>query len=108
MDFTNKIGQKEAVTLLERSGKEFISLFKNGMLSVEIYKPNLIDKQTPHGRDEFYLIISGEGRFQIKEEIITFKPGDFLYVPAQADHRFIEFSDDFITWVFFIGRPKDQ
>ncbi|MDT0644815.1 cupin domain-containing protein [Zunongwangia sp. F363] len=103
MDFANKVEQSEAIILLEKSDREFISLFKKELLSVEIYKPNRIDKQTPHDRDEFYLIISGEGKFQLQEDITAFKPGDFIYVPAHADHKFIEFSDNFITWVFFIG-----
>ena len=103
MAFINKIDQQEAFQLLENSGKEFISLFQKGKLSVEIYKPHLCDKQAPHDRDEFYLIISGIGKFKLLEQETPFKPGDFLYVPAHAEHRFTEFTDDFVTWVFFIG-----
>jgi hypothetical protein len=44
MDFVNKIGQQEAIQLLEQSGKEFISLFQEGQLTVEIYKPHVSDK----------------------------------------------------------------
>ena len=102
MAIMNKIEQQKAIELLEQSGKEFIPLFQEGKLSVEIYKPHLNDKQTPHDRDEFYLIISGRGKFQLLEQVTLFKPGDFLYVPAHAEHRFTEFTDDFVTWVFFI------
>ncbi|MGN2375625.1 cupin domain-containing protein [Sphingobacterium spiritivorum] len=104
MDFLNKIGQQEAIQLLEQSGKEFISLFQEGQLTVEIYKPHITDKQMPHDRDEFYLVISGRGTFTLLEKVTSFKPGDFLYVPAHAAHRFIEFTDDFVTWVFFISK----
>lgn len=104
MDFMNKIGQQEAVQLLEQSGKEFISLFQEGQLTMEIYKPHLSDKQIPHDRDEFYLVISGKGKFKLLEQVTTFKPGDFLYVPAHAEHRFSEFTEDFVTWVFFINQ----
>ncbi|WP_432264644.1 cupin domain-containing protein [Autumnicola musiva] len=83
--------------------KRIYLLFQKDILSVEIYKPNLIDKQTPHNRDEFCMVISGKGKFQLLYQEAAFKPGDFLYVPAQDENRFIEFSDDFITWVFFIG-----
>lgn len=104
MDFSSKIGQQHAIQLLEESGKEFLSLFQQGQLTVEIYKPHLSDKQMPHDQDEFYLVISGQGKFQLLEQVTTFKPGDFLYVPARTAHRFIEFSDDFVTWVFFISQ----
>lgn|SRR5690606_7128102 len=103
MNFTNKIEEHQAIKLLEESGKEFLSLFHESHLSVEIYKPQLIDKQTPHDRDEFYLIISGRGKFQLLEKVTAFRTGDFLYVPAHAEHKFFEFTDDFITWVFFIS-----
>jgi mannose-6-phosphate isomerase-like protein (cupin superfamily) len=103
MGETNKIEKQQAIQQLKQSGNEFISLFQSGKLSVEIYKPYLIDKQQPHERDEFYLIISGKGKFQLLDQTTTFKEGDFLFVPAYAEHGFIEFSDDFTTWVFFIG-----
>ncbi|MPR37281.1 cupin domain-containing protein [Salmonirosea aquatica] len=103
-NFINKIEQEKAIAQLKESGKEFVILFGNSMLSVEIYKPHLTDKQSPHDRDEFYMVISGEGKFTLQNLTTSFKPGDFLYVPKFAEHRFIDFSDDFICWVFFIGQ----
>ncbi|WP_031529984.1 cupin domain-containing protein [Dyadobacter crusticola] len=102
-DILNKIEQDQAIAQLKQSGKEFMVLFENSLLSMEIYKPDLIDKQSPHDRDEFYIVISGTGKFTFRDQTTTFKPGDFLYVPAFAEHRFIDFTDDFICWVFFVG-----
>ena len=34
---------------------------------------------------------------------MKFLPGDFLFVPARAEHRFLDFTDDFTTWVLFYG-----
>lgn len=104
MHSIDKIEQHRAIELLNDSGRDFLSLFKQGNLEVEIYKPHLVDNQTPHDRDEFYLVISGKGKFQLCERVVGFGPGDFLYVPRGAEHRFFEFTDDFITWVFFIGQ----
>lgn len=100
----DRIEEKTALALLEKADTTFITLFDRGLLTVEIYKPDGIDKQTPHDRDEFYLVISGQGRFQLEGKLMDFRKGDFLYVPAHAEHRFIDFSDDFVTWVFFVGR----
>jgi mannose-6-phosphate isomerase-like protein (cupin superfamily) len=98
-----KIEPAKAITRLQESGKEFCGLFENSLLSVEIYKPHLIDKQTPHDRDEFYLILTGEGSFTLNDQSTRFKPGDFLYVPKHTEHRFVDFTADFVCWVFFIG-----
>jgi mannose-6-phosphate isomerase-like protein (cupin superfamily) len=72
----------------------FLEVFTHGALSVEIYKPNKKDLQTPHDRDEIYVIISGTGTFINGGERTAFKPGTFLFVP-----------EDFSTWVFYYG-PK--
>lgn len=88
---------------LKESGKEFIELFKHGSLLVEIYKPDKVDNQTPHTRDEIYVIMSGSGEFLLESNKTTFSKGDVLFAPAGAVHRFENFSDDFVTWVFFYG-----
>jgi mannose-6-phosphate isomerase-like protein (cupin superfamily) len=84
-------------------GQRYIELFRNGTLSIELYAPRQTDPQTPHSRDEIYVIISGNGRFRCKADETSFGPGDVLFVPAGDEHRFVEFSDDFATWVFFYG-----
>jgi mannose-6-phosphate isomerase-like protein (cupin superfamily) len=68
-----------------------------------LYKPEKVDLQKPHSRDEVYIIISGKGVFVNQDEETTFNAGDFLFVKAGAEHRFKNFSDDFATWVFFYG-----
>lgn len=98
-----KVSAEEAKKTLSSSGKLFLELFKHGSLSVEIYKPEKVDNQQPHERDEIYVVISGSGIFFCNEERISFSSGDFLFVPAHIEHRFENFSDDFITWVFFYG-----
>ena len=37
------------------------------------------------------------------DEIISFSPGDFLFVPAGLPHRFTDFGDTMSTWVMFYG-----
>ena len=98
-----KISAAEALQKLKGSEKEFTSLFKHGTLEVEVYRPDKTDKQQPHDKDEVYVIISGEGNFYCEGRSASFKQGDFLFVPAHAEHRFISFTEDLLTWVFFFG-----
>jgi mannose-6-phosphate isomerase-like protein (cupin superfamily) len=46
---------------------------------------------------------TGSGVFLCGDERIEFAPGDALFVPAYAEHRFAEFSEDFAAWVVFYG-----
>jgi len=84
-------------------GKRFVEVLSHGSLAVEIYAPRGSDPQTPHSRDEVYVILRGRGEFLRGTERVRFAPGDVLFAPAGAAHRFEGFSDDFATWVFFYG-----
>ena len=106
MEETNqgfKIDKQAAVQQLTESQQQFVQLFSYGSLQIELYKPDKIDKQHPHSRDEVYVIVSGKALFYNEGVIVEVKPNDCLHVPAFAEHRFFNFSDDFVTWVFFYG-----
>jgi mannose-6-phosphate isomerase-like protein (cupin superfamily) len=94
---------QDALAALPDSGLRFATVFEHGTLQLEIYAPRDRDLQTPHARDEIYIVISGSGWFVNGDRRHPFAPGDFLFVPAGVDHRFEEFSDDFATWVIFYG-----
>ena len=84
-------------------GERFVELFGHGTLSVELYAPRGADPQSPHTRDEVYVVVEGRGQFRNGETVHRFGPGDVLFVPAGAVHRFEAFSDDLVVWVFFYG-----
>ena len=98
-----QISLQDALDKLIKSSKEFLPLFNHGSLTIEIYKPKVEDHQDPHEKDEVYIIISGTGEFINGETSTTFKPGDFLFVPAGVNHQFKNFTEDFATWVIFYG-----
>lgn len=98
-----KIGKNEALARLKKSDSQFLKLFEHGSLVIEVYKPDEIDFQQPHKRDEVYVIISGKGEFVNNGVRTKFLPGDFLFVPAGVEHRFENFTRDFSTWVIFYG-----
>lgn len=78
-------------------------IFAHGTLEVEIYAPIGVDRQKPHTRDEIYIIARGQGRFFDGEKHFDVAPGAFLFVPARCEHRFEDFSEDFLVWVAFYG-----
>ena len=84
-------------------GKRFVELFKHGTLVVELYAPRGHDPQTPHTRDEVYVVASGRGTFFDGSSRVPFEPGDLLFVAAGIPHRFEDFTDDFAVWVLFYG-----
>ena len=79
------------------------TVFEHGSLQVKMYRPDTTDMQTPHHRDEVYIVVRGSGWFRNGDERHPFQSGDMLFVPAGITHRFEEYSDDFCTWVMFYG-----
>jgi mannose-6-phosphate isomerase-like protein (cupin superfamily) len=80
-------------------------LLQHGTLEIGFYAPEAVDPQTPHDRDEVYVVHSGSGTFVLGDDEQPFAAGDVLFVAAGSPHRFKDFSDDFGTWVIFMGRP---
>jgi len=101
----NPLPTRLTPALAQRLGESprFAQVFAHGSLEVEIYAPRGIDPQTPHTRDEVYVVVAGHGKFFCAGEIRDFATGELLFVPAGVEHRFLDFSDDFVTWVLFYG-----
>jgi mannose-6-phosphate isomerase-like protein (cupin superfamily) len=80
-----------------------VTLFEHGSLVVKLYAPRGTDPQTPHSRDEIYVVASGSGEFVCGSRRQAFQVNEVLFVAAGVEHRFENFSEDFAVWVFFYG-----
>ena len=108
-----RIPLDDARTAPPEPGRRSALLLTHGSLELRYYAPRGVDPQSPHARDEVYVVASGRGWFVRGGERVPFETGDVLFVAAGDEHRFEEFSDDFATWVVFYGpeggeRPDDR
>jgi mannose-6-phosphate isomerase-like protein (cupin superfamily) len=100
----NRFTADQALELVSASeDKMYGVLLEHGTLELGYYKPDGVDPQNPHDRDEVYIVKSGSGYFVLEDERLPFEAGDALFVPAYVVHRFEDFTDDFATWVIFYG-----
>ena len=97
------ISLADALAKAEADPHRLAELFRHGSLEVEFYAPRGVDSQSPHTRDEVYVVARGRGIFLSGTARHRFGPGDFFFVAAGMEHRFEEMSEDFATWVFFYG-----
>ena len=96
-----------ALQAVAASGNErYGILLRHDTLEIGFYAPEGVDPQTPHDRDEVYVVHSGLGIFVLSDNEQPFDAGDVLFVPAGVEHRFRDFNEDFGTWVVFTGRPE--
>ena len=99
-----QITLESALKALESDNQQqFLKVMEHGSMTVEIYRPEKVDLQKPHQQDELYVVISGSGYFINDGNRIKFKAGDILFVGAGIEHRFVNFTDNFSTWVIFYG-----
>ena len=95
-----------ALALPLPEGRGSAEIFVDRDLELRLYAPQGRDPQTPHDRDELYIVASGRGSFRAGDRTYPFAPGDLFFVAAHETHRFEDFSDDFATWVVFYGAAK--
>ena len=88
--------------------EQYMVVFRHGTLEAGIYAPRGVDEQTPHTRDEVYVVVKGTGLFVCGNSRKLFTPGELLFVPAGTTHRFEGFSDDLTVWVLFYGPPGGE
>ena len=84
-----------------KDGVPFIPVFVQSGFVLEFFAPRNKDYQTPHEKDEFYIIVSGSADLMKENETIACKSGDAVSVAAGEKHHFENISDDFATWVIF-------
>ncbi len=106
MNNSYHISIDDAINLLSKEANKFVEVIAHDEMSVEYFAPEKIDVQLPHKKDELYIIASGNSSFYRNGETIQCKQGDVIFVPAKMEHRFLNFSDDFATWVIFYGDEK--
>jgi mannose-6-phosphate isomerase-like protein (cupin superfamily) len=94
---------EQAAALPISAGQRSVKVLSYGTMVVKYYAPHGKDEQTPHTRDELYVVAQGSGTFVNGDDQHTFSAGDVLFVPAGVEHRFEDFTDDFGTWVIFYG-----
>lgn len=101
---TTVIAQRTAEGAVEalREGRS-APLFAHGSLLVKHYAPRGSDPQTPHTRDEVYVVARGRAVFFDGTDRREVASGDLIFVAAGVPHRFEALSPDFGTWVMFYG-----
>jgi len=78
-------------------------LWSHGSMELRYYAPPKPDPQQPHQQDELYIVAAGTGHFICNDGRHRCEPGDVLFAPARALHRFEDCSSDFAVWVVFYG-----
>lgn len=86
-----KFNRVEIVEGLKQGPAAYNEFFRTEAMSAGLYRleSGASDPQQPHAEDEIYYILSGEGAIFVEGEESPVGPGDFVYVRAGDEHRFV-------------------
>jgi mannose-6-phosphate isomerase-like protein (cupin superfamily) len=100
----NIINLEKAITNLDQSANYFIDLFGDKGIGTGILrlKKGEIDTQLPHSVDEVYFVVQGNGSIEIEGRVKRIKTADFIFVPANAHHKFLV-DDSTLVVIYFLG-----
>ncbi len=58
------------------------------------------DRQQPHADDEVYVVLEGHGTLEIAGKSVELHPGNAVFVPARAEHRFVGYEQLSVLVIF--------
>jgi mannose-6-phosphate isomerase-like protein (cupin superfamily) len=94
---------EELVQRAQGSGGPYLEFLRRASLSAGIYRllPGEADRQRPHGEDEIYYVIEGDGVVEIAGERSAVSTGDTIYVARGVEHRFHDYPRGLTLLVLF-------
>ncbi len=98
------ISLEKVIADLDATANEYFrSVFKSKGSEVGILRlrEGETDTQEPHSLDEVYFVIEGSGHIELEDKLKPINPNDFIFVPANVDHRFVVGDKDLIVLYFF-------
>ena len=94
----------EALEAARRAAdRRYLEFLRVPDLSAGLYvlEAGAADPQSPHDEDEFYVVMSGRGRFRAGAVTQEVGRGSVLFVPARLEHRFLDVQERLEVLVFF-------
>src|ERR687898_2903913 len=58
------------------------------------------DRQQPHADDEVYVVLEGRGTLEVADDSFDVQPGNAIFVPAGAEHRFVGYEGLSVLVIF--------
>lgn len=92
------------------SGQAYLPFLDEPSMSMGIYSlsEGAGDGQSPHRRDEVYVVLSGEAIIEVDGEDRPVQEGSIVFVGAEVRHRFHTITEDLSVLVFFSSGPTES
>jgi mannose-6-phosphate isomerase-like protein (cupin superfamily) len=86
--------------LLDKGGYEIVHESDGVEIGVYVLVAPEPDRQQPHLDDEVYVVLDGYGTLEIEGNLVDLHPGNAVFVPAGAEHRFVGYEHLSVLVIF--------
>jgi len=86
--------------LSDKGGYEIVHESDGIEIAVYVLVAPEPDRQQPHAYDEVYVVLDGHGTLEVEGAPVELHPGNAVFVPAGADHRFTGYEELSVLVVF--------
>lgn len=92
-----------AVVATDMAAQPWAEWLRSAWLSAGVYRipAGGADEQQPHGEDEVYVVVRGRAVLDVEGERLPVQVGTLAFVPAYAEHRFVDIEEDLEVAVVF-------
>jgi mannose-6-phosphate isomerase-like protein (cupin superfamily) len=92
--------QAARARLSDKGGYEIVHESEGIEIGVYVLVAPEPDRQQPHADDEVYVVLDGRGTLEVEGAPVELHPGNAVFVPAGADHRFTGYEELSVLVVF--------
>lgn len=74
-------------------------------LGYSVFKPGTILTPVSHETEELAIVIAGTGELRLEDKVVTYGPGDAMFIPANTWHAVANTGDEDLIMVFTFPYP---
>lgn len=91
-------------------GRAYSSFARSGSLEAGLYllQTGAEDRQTPHARDEIYVVLDGTATLTVGDSRVDMAAGSAIFVRAGTDHHLEAVDGDVSVVVVFVDGASDE
>jgi quercetin dioxygenase-like cupin family protein len=76
------------------------------MLGFSTWQPGASTKQLVHEVDELCYIVAGEGKLSVGDELVSYRAGEAVLIPAGVPHGVVNDSSAPMSMVYVFSSPE--
>lgn len=75
-------------------------------MGFSVWKPGTATDQMVHDTEELAFIVAGEGKLAVGDQLISYRAGQGLHIPAGVPHGVVNDGEEDMTMVYIFAHPE--